>query len=32
MPGLAVMVMALFGNIAGDGVRNLLGGREGAAL
>jgi peptide/nickel transport system permease protein len=27
MPGLAVMVMALIGNIAGDGVRNLLGDR-----
>jgi peptide/nickel transport system permease protein len=27
MPGLAVMVMALVGNIAGDGVRNLLGDR-----
>ncbi|MCW2877545.1 MAG: binding-protein-dependent transport system inner rane component [Sphaerisporangium sp.] len=27
VPGVAVMVMALFGNIAGDGVRNLLGDR-----
>jgi peptide/nickel transport system permease protein len=27
VPGLAVMVMALFGNLAGDGVRNLLGDR-----
>jgi peptide/nickel transport system permease protein len=27
MPGLAVMVMALVGNVAGDGVRNLLGDR-----
>jgi peptide/nickel transport system permease protein len=25
MPGLAVLVMALIGNVAGDGVRNLLG-------
>lgn len=24
MPGLAVMVLALIGNVAGDGVRNLL--------
>lgn len=27
MPGLAVLVMALIGNVAGDGVRNLLGDR-----
>jgi peptide/nickel transport system permease protein len=27
MPGLAVMLMALIGNVAGDGVRNLLGDR-----
>ncbi|MEN3307580.1 MAG: peptide/nickel transport system permease protein [Micromonosporaceae bacterium] len=27
MPGLAVMLMALIGNLAGDGVRNLLGDR-----
>ena len=27
LPGLAVMVMALAANIAGDGVRNLLGDR-----
>jgi peptide/nickel transport system permease protein len=27
MPGLAVLVMALAGNVAGDGVRNLLGDR-----
>ena len=27
MPGLAVMIMALAANIAGDGVRNLLGDR-----
>jgi peptide/nickel transport system permease protein len=27
MPGIAVAVMALIGNIAGDGVRNLLGDR-----
>jgi peptide/nickel transport system permease protein len=26
MPGLAVMLMALAGNVAGDGVRNLIGG------
>jgi peptide/nickel transport system permease protein len=27
MPGLAVMLLALIGNLAGDGVRNLLGDR-----
>ncbi len=27
MPGIAVMVLALAANIAGDGVRNLLGDR-----
>jgi peptide/nickel transport system permease protein len=27
MPGFAVMLMALIGNVAGDGVRNLLGDR-----
>jgi peptide/nickel transport system permease protein len=30
MPGLAVMVLALIGNIAGDSVRNLLDGKQGA--
>lgn len=30
IPGLAVMVLALIGNIAGDGVRNLIDGRQGA--
>jgi peptide/nickel transport system permease protein len=28
MPGIAVLLLALVGNIAGDGVRNLLGGRS----
>jgi ABC-type dipeptide/oligopeptide/nickel transport system permease subunit len=27
MPGLAVMLLALAGNLAGDGVRNLMGDR-----
>jgi peptide/nickel transport system permease protein len=27
MPGLAVLLLALAGNLAGDGVRNLLGQR-----
>jgi ABC-type dipeptide/oligopeptide/nickel transport system permease subunit len=30
MPGLAVMVLALIGNIAGDSVRNLLNSNQGA--
>ena len=30
MPGLAVMVLALIGNVAGDSVRNLIDGRQGA--
>jgi peptide/nickel transport system permease protein len=30
MPGLAVMVLALIGNVAGDSVRNLIDARQGA--